>query len=378
MAREGFQPLQRIQRRQGTPRTARPSDHRADRDRSDLDGAPSYLDHSWTDDDSPGDDHHHAAPTGTSPDTPLHTPSDQPGNDPTANATSAHDGGRAVGAVNDPDLPLLGRAEVIALVPESGPRRALGQNFVIDPNMIRSIVRKAAVAPGEGVLEIGPGIGSLTLGLLAAGARVTCVEKDPVLADRLQTLLADRVPDHRVEIIEGDALAVDLGSICEKASLDVLVSNLPYNIATPLILRVLRTVPHIDRMLVMVQREVAERLAAEPGTAAYGSPSVRLCLDATARVVGVVPPEVFHPRPRVSSALLEVRRRPVGVTRPVDDELFEETVRRAFGQRRKTLRRSLGLSADVLRAVGIDADARPEELGREAWIRLCNHLAVPG
>lgn len=375
MAREGLQPLQRIQCRQGTPRAARPSDHCADGDRSHLNVAPSSHDHTRTDDDPPSDDHH-AASIVTFHNSPSRTPSKQPCNDRTSTATAAHDRGRAVGAVNDPDFTLLGRTEVMALVPESGPRRALGQNFVVDPNMIRSIVRKAAVAPGEGVLEIGPGIGSLTLGLLAVGARITCVEKDPVLAGKLRTLLAGRAPGHRVEIIEGDALAVDLRSICEDASLDVLVSNLPYNIATPLILRVLRTVPRIDRMLVMVQREVAERLAAEPGTAAYGSPTVRLCLDATARVVGVVPPGVFHPRPRVSSALLEVRRRPAGATRPVDDELFEETVRRAFGQRRKTLRRSLGLSADLLGAVGIGADARPEELGREAWIRLCNHLAA--
>lgn len=270
---------------------------------------------------------------------------------------------------------LLGRADVLALLPEGGPRRALGQNFVVDPNMIRSIVRKAGVTPGAGVLEIGPGIGSLTLGLLEAGAKVTCVEKDPVLADRLRELMTERAPGESVEIIVGDALRVDLRALCDAGDLRSVVSNLPYNVATPLILRVLESVPRVERLLVMVQREVAERLAAEPRSSAYGAPTVRLNLDATARIVGLVPPEVFHPRPRVHSALLEVRRR-MGVTRPTDEAAFARIVRRAFGQRRKTLRRSLGLGVDELVRIGLDPDARPQELGREEWIRLSDQMAA--
>jgi 16S rRNA (adenine1518-N6/adenine1519-N6)-dimethyltransferase len=255
------------------------------------------------------------------------------------------------------------------------PSRALGQNFVADPNTVRRIARLAGVGPGDQVVEIGAGLGSLSLALAETGAAVTAIEIDRYLVPVLRA----EVEPHGVRVIEGDALRLDWDAVLGHSDGPspgpwVLVANLPYNVATPLVADLLDYVPAIGRMLIMVQREVGERLAAGPGDAAYGAVSVKVAYWATARVVGRVPANVFLPRPNVESVLVSVERRPVPA---VDPELAPATaifplVRAGFAQRRKMLRRSLeGLvTPEVFDRAGVDPAARPEELDVVAWGRL--------
>lgn len=244
------------------------------------------------------------------------------------------------------------------------PRRELGQNFVADPNTVRRIAHLAMVGAGDHVVEVGAGLGSLTLALAETGASITAVEVDPGLAAVLRELFAGR---DDVTVVETDAMKADWTVLAPPGS--VLVANLPYNVATPLIADVLDTVPSISRLLVMVQREVAERLAATPRTPAYGAVSVKVAYWATARIVGLVPASVFVPRPNVESALVEiVRHEPP----PTDPAALFELVRTGFGQRRKMLRRSLAgvVTADQFAVAGVAPTARPEELGVAAWCAL--------
>jgi 16S rRNA (adenine1518-N6/adenine1519-N6)-dimethyltransferase len=253
------------------------------------------------------------------------------------------------------------------------PRRGLGQNFVADPNTVRRIARLAGVGPGDRVVEIGAGLGSLTLALAETGAHVTAVEVDPRIAGALRTVLSDAAlsdaaaPD--VTVIEADAMTLDWPAILGGGDHWTLVANLPYNVATPLVCDLLDAVPAIERMLVMVQREVADRFVADPGSKQYGAVSVKIAYWASARLMGVVPPSVFVPRPNVESALVEIIRRQPPATDPT--ELFS-LVRTAFGQRRKMLRRSLAdrVTPDQFAAAAISAEARPEQLDVEAWCRL--------
>jgi len=251
--------------------------------------------------------------------------------------------------------------------------RALGQNYVADPNTVRRIARLAAVGPGDLVVEIGAGVGSLTLALLETGAEVTAIEVDGRVAAVLRDVLAPtaaRVVTADATTLDWDAL-VGPGPAAGGASW-TLVANLPYNLATGIVLDLLAGVPAIGRMLVMVQLEVAERLAAPAGSRTYGLPSVKLAWFARARIVGRVPPTVFVPEPRVQSALLAVDRHPA----PAADEATFAVVRSlldvAFGQRRKMLRRTLGDRIDEagFAAAGIAPSARPEELDVDAWVRL--------
>lgn len=249
------------------------------------------------------------------------------------------------------------------------PSRALGQNFVVDANTIDRIVRLARVSPGDLIAEIGPGVGSLTLGLASAGAEVVAVELDR----HLLPLLGEVTAGLDVTVVEADARAVDWPVVLGGRHAAV-VANLPYNIATQLVIGLLDDVPLIDRLFVMVQREVAERLAAGAGDAAYGIPSVLVSLHATARVVGTVPASVFHPQPKVASALVDVRRHPAG-SAPVDGAdraVVGALVRRAFGQRRKMLRRSLegAVTEAQFAAAGIDPARRPESLTVDEWVAL--------
>jgi 16S rRNA (adenine1518-N6/adenine1519-N6)-dimethyltransferase len=254
------------------------------------------------------------------------------------------------------------------------PSRALGQNFVADPNTVRRIARLAGVGPGDRVVEIGPGLGSLTLALAETGASVTAVEVDRHLLPALHQV----VDPAGVRVVHGDALRLDWDAVLGPPGDGppwALVANLPYNVATPLVLDLLAGVPAIDRMLVMVQREVGERLAARPGEKAYGIPSVKVAYRAEAEVVGRVPPTVFIPPPRVDSALVSIRRLPAP---PVDADpatLFR-LVEAGFGQRRKMLRRSLtGLvPAQAFAAAGVRPEARAEELDLAAWSRLAGEV----
>ena len=270
----------------------------------------------------------------------------------------------------------LTRARVRELLAERGlaPSRALGQNFVADPNTVRRIVRLAGVTQGDHVVEIGAGLGSLTLALAETGAHVVAVEIDRHVVPVLRDVIADARADS-VTVVEADAMRLEWDDLLDRegdpGATWKLVANLPYNVATPLVLELLEHVPRIADLLVMVQLEVGERLAASPGSAAYGIPSVKVAYWAEAEVVGRVGPNVFVPRPRVDSALVRIRRRDAPAV-DVDRERLFALVQTGFGQRRKMLRRSLGaaVEADAFERAGVRADARPEELALDDWARL--------
>lgn len=272
----------------------------------------------------------------------------------------------------------LSRPEVRRLLEENGlrPSRARGQNFVADPNTVRRIARLAAVGPGDRVIEIGAGLGSLTLALAETGARVTAVEVDRGLVPVLRRL----VEPVGVTVVEADAMRLDWDALLGGGRW-VLVANLPYNVATPLVADLLDRVPAISRMLVMVQREVAERLAAVAGDDAYGAVSVKVAYWARATLAGLVPASVFVPVPKVESALVRIERRDVPAVDPdVDRERLFGLVSAGFGQRRKMLRRSLGalVTPEAFAAAAVDPQARPEELDVLAWGRLAAAVAAGG
>ena len=260
-------------------------------------------------------------------------------------------------------------------VNDLAPRRDLGQNFVADPNTVRRIADLAGVGQADHVVEIGAGLGSLTLALADTGASIVAVEVDAGVVPVLCDAVADRP---NVDVVEADAMNLDWDRLLAADDRWVLVANLPYNVATPLVCDVLDGVQRITRILVMVQREVAERFAARPRTAAYGAVSVKTAYWADARIVGAVPATVFYPRPNVESALVEITRHAPPPTPP--DELFG-LVRTAFGQRRKMLRRSLAgvVLPEAFDAAGVAPTARPEELTVDDWCRLTDAvLASPG
>lgn len=268
---------------------------------------------------------------------------------------------------------LLSGADVRRLAGELGlrPSKGKGQNFVVDPNSVRRLVRLAGVTAEDTVLEVGPGLGSLTLGLLPAACHVVAVEIDPLLAGRLPATVAEHAPTtaDRLSVVLGDALRVEV-----PGEPTVLAANLPYNVAVPLVLRLLEDVPSLQRGLVMVQAEVAERLTAGPGSRVYGVPSVKLAWYASSRMAGAVPRSVFWPVPNVDSALVAFDRRQP----PPGDRLGTfAAVDAAFAQRRKTLRAALagwaGSAPEAetrLRAAGIDPGARGEALTVADFARL--------
>jgi 16S rRNA (adenine1518-N6/adenine1519-N6)-dimethyltransferase len=276
-------------------------------------------------------------------------------------------------------MPLLTRAGVRALLAEHGlrPSRALGQNFLADPNTARRIVRLAGVEAGDRVLEIGAGLGSLTLALLEHAAHVVALEADRGLQPALEQVVAG---EGDVHIVIGDALTTDLNALLDGGPWRC-VSNLPYNVATPVVVRLLEEAPSIGSALVMVQREVGERIVAAPRSAAYGAVSVRVAYYAHAKIAGVVPRTVFVPAPKVDSALVElVRRDAPAVDVPSPDRLFE-LVRTGFAHRRKMLRRTLpAVLGDRTRSILLDASidprARPESLGLEQWAALARAEAA--
>ncbi len=251
------------------------------------------------------------------------------------------------------------------------PRRDLGQNFVGDPNTVRKIAALARVGPGDHVVEVGAGLGSLTLALLETGAQVTAIEVDRGIVAVLRDVVSNIDGHERITVVEGDAMQLDWEDVLDPAVVGgwTLVANLPYNVATPLICDVLDQVPHITRIVVLVQREVAERFAAAPRTPAYGAVSVKAAYWGNARVVGLVPASVFVPRPNVESAVVEIARHEPPATPP--DEVFT-LVRAGFGQRRKMLRRSLAdlVGPDDFERADVAPTARPEELDVAAWCRL--------
>ena len=258
------------------------------------------------------------------------------------------------------------------------PSRALGQNFVTDPNTIERIVRLADIAAGDNVVEIGPGLGSLTVGLVATGANVVAVELDEHLLAPLEEVLGQVKYGNDVDIEIADAMGLDWDEFFARRSDGSwkLIANLPYNVAAPVVLRALDEAPLIKEVLVLVQREVAERLGAGPGSAAYGIPSVKVAYCARAEVIGKVPAAVFHPVPKVESALVRITRLPNPAT-PADPDVLFGLVRRAFGQRRKMLRRSLAtqVPASAFDAAGVDPTSRPQDLDIMTWGRLAMAVA---
>ena len=264
----------------------------------------------------------------------------------------------------------LSRGRIHELLDQSGlaPRRDLGQNFVADANTVRRIASLSGVGPGDRVVEIGAGLGSLTLALADTGAEVTAVEVDTGVVAVLRDVVADRA---NVTVVEADAMRVDWQALLAGGERWTLVANLPYNVATPLVCDLLDDVPPIGSMLVMVQREVAERFAAPPGNKQYGAVSVKIAYWATARIAGHVPASVFVPRPNVESALVRIDRREPPA---VDREALFALVRTAFGQRRKMLRRSLAaaITPAAFDAAGVSPEARPEQLAIDDWVRLTN------
>jgi 16S rRNA (adenine1518-N6/adenine1519-N6)-dimethyltransferase len=279
----------------------------------------------------------------------------------------------------EPPVRLLSPADVRKLAERLGvrPSKRLGQNFVIEQGTVRRIAALAAPGPGDVVLEVGPGLGSLTLALLEAGAgRIVAVEIDRVLARELPLTLADRAPAlaSRVAVLHADALRIGERDLSAPPSM--LVANLPYNVAVPVLLHLLAALPSLARGLVMVQAEVADRMCAAPGSRVYGAPSVKVAWYAAARPAGTVPRTVFWPVPNVDSRLVAFARHDPPSGAAAREEVFA-LVDAAFGQRRKTLRAALAGWAGsapeaerLLRAAGIDPGARGEALSVAEFARL--------
>ena len=288
--------------------------------------------------------------------------------------------------MNDREESLLGPAEIRDLAAQLGirPTKQWGQNFVIDKGTVRRIVRAAEVTADDVVLEVGPGLGSLTLALLPQVRQVTAVEIDPALADQLPRTVSSLAPDlaDRLEVLHTDALRVtDLPDPQPTA----LVANLPYNVAVPVLLHLLATVPTIEKVLVMVQLEVAERLAAGPGSKVYGVPSVKASWYAEVSGAGRIGRNVFWPAPNIDSGLVRMVRRDPPETPATREQVFA-VVDAAFAQRRKTLRAALAgwaggaaRAEEVLRAAGVDPQARGEVLAVEDYARIAGAaLGVEG
>jgi 16S rRNA (adenine1518-N6/adenine1519-N6)-dimethyltransferase len=283
------------------------------------------------------------------------------------------------------DVRLLGAADVRALASRYGirPTKQRGQNFVIDANTVRRIVAAADLRSNDHVLEIGPGLGSLTLGLLAEAASVTAVEIDPALARALpETVeaLAARVAD-RLTVVAADALTLKALDPRLPARPTTVVANLPYNVAVPVLLHLLAEFQSIERVLVMVQLEVADRLAAAPGSKVYGVPSVKAAWYGDVRRVGLIGRNVFWPAPNVDSGLVSISRHPAPATDVTREAVFA-VVDAAFAQRRKTLRAALsGVAGSAARAeaaltaAGVDPRLRGERIGVPEFVRIAEALA---
>ena len=285
---------------------------------------------------------------------------------------------------------LLGAADIRRIAADSGisPTKKFGQNFVIDPGTVRRIVREAGVTADDHVLEVGPGLGSLTLAILETGATMTAVEIDPPVAERLPKTIAEFMPDavDRFRVVNRDALTVNPENLPDFKDDDsfTLVANLPYNVATPILLTLLERFDNLGTFLVMVQKEVADRLSEKPGSKIYGTPSVKLAWYGTAERVGVIGRNVFWPAPNVDSALVLFKRYPGGHTPAADNAddsvVDRETVFRlidaAFGQRRKTLHAALKkiVPSEAFEKAGIDPTRRGETLTIDEFVALARAL----
>ncbi|MFZ9706384.1 MAG: 16S rRNA (adenine(1518)-N(6)/adenine(1519)-N(6))-dimethyltransferase RsmA [Ilumatobacteraceae bacterium] len=270
----------------------------------------------------------------------------------------------------------LTRSQTSELLARHGlaPRRMFGQNFVVEPETVRRIASLARVGEGDHVLEIGAGLGALTLALAETGARVTAVEID----DGLVTVLRENVAScSNVQVVHGDAMRLEWESLLAASDNWTVVANLPYNVATPLVADLLDGVKRVKRLLVMVQKEVAQRFVAKPGDEAFGAVSVKVDYWATARVVGEVSSAVFLPRPRVASSLVEITRRESPAVSAPFEALFQ-IVKQGFATRRKMLRRALDgtVTAQDFEVARVNPQARAEELSLDEWSRLTEAVLV--
>jgi len=275
----------------------------------------------------------------------------------------------------------LTRTEVknLLLKYEIHPKKSLGQNFVVEPNTIRQIVELAALNSDDFVLEVGPGLGSLTLALLESCEHVTAVEIDDVLVEILKEVTGIQT-ENKLRVIHADIMKLDLQQVLEERNSQWnLVANLPYNIAVPVICDFLEKTPIISKMTVMVQREVAERMVAKVGEKAYGLPSVKIEYFAQAKIVANIPPTVFLPKPRVESSIVQIVRHENPVISETPEVLFD-LIRSAFKHRRKMLRSSLKeiLSPGDFDETGIDSTNRAENLVLEEWELLTKQITSRG
>ncbi|MDO4791158.1 MAG: 16S rRNA (adenine(1518)-N(6)/adenine(1519)-N(6))-dimethyltransferase RsmA [Buchananella hordeovulneris] len=292
-----------------------------------------------------------------------------------------------------PAVRLLAPADVRELCARLNvrPTKTLGQNFVHDAGTVTKIVAAGHVTTGEHVLEVGPGLGSLTLALLGAGARVTAIEIDPVLAKAIPTTVAERAPGTNFTVIESDAMAITSAELLKERALAAgyagewsqptrLVANLPYNVAVPVLLTLLAALPSLQEVLVMVQAEVAERLAAAPGSRVYGVPSVKAAWYGDAHLAGAIGRNVFWPIPNVDSALVRLVCGAPPATTATREQVFA-VVDAAFAQRRKTLRAALGAyigsparAEEALLAASVDPQARGEKLNVAQFAAIAEQL----
>uniref|UniRef100_UPI003F769994 16S rRNA (adenine(1518)-N(6)/adenine(1519)-N(6))- dimethyltransferase RsmA n=1 Tax=Nonomuraea pusilla TaxID=46177 RepID=UPI003F769994 len=275
---------------------------------------------------------------------------------------------------------LLGPAEIRTLANKLDlrPTKKLGQNFVIDAGTVRRIVRVAELTPDDVVIEVGPGLGSLTLALLPEAAHVVAVEIDPVLAAQLPVTVAERELSGKLTVVNADALRITPEDLSGRAP-TALVANLPYNVAVPVVLHLLQVLPSLRKGLVMVQSEVADRLAAGPGSKVYGVPSVKAAWYADVRRAGPVGRNVFWPVPNVDSGLVSLIRREPPATTASREEVFA-VIDAAFAQRRKTLRAALAswagspaLAEQALTAAGVAPSTRGEQLDITAFARIAEN-----
>jgi 16S rRNA (adenine1518-N6/adenine1519-N6)-dimethyltransferase len=269
---------------------------------------------------------------------------------------------------------LLGAGEIRSIASELDlrPTKKLGQNFVIDPNTIRKIVAAAQLSPTDKVVEIGPGLGSLTLGLLEKVDNLIAIEFDEKLATRLASTLNQKAPEKSCQIVHADAMNVTQLDF----EPDALVANLPYNISVPVILHFLESFPSISKVLVLVQAEVAARLVAGPGSKTYGSPSAKLAWYGKATAAGVVSRSIFWPVPNVDSALVYFEKRSTALSDSLRPEVFR-VIDGAFAQRRKTLRQALSgwagspdQAEQMLIKAGVSPQARGEDLSIDDFIEV--------
>ncbi len=281
-------------------------------------------------------------------------------------------------------MSLLGPAEVRELAERLGvsPTKKLGQNFVIDPNTVRKIVRLAGVEPGGRAIEVGPGLGSLTLGLLEAGAAVTAIGSDHRLAAELPHTVAAMQPEAvaRLSVIRSDALDVTPSDFADTP--EILVANLPYNVSVPILMHLLEIVPSLRAGLVMVQAEVGHRIAASPGSKEYGAPSAKSAWYGDWRLAGTVSRRIFWPVPGVDSVLVGYARRETPLGSDAERSATFALVNAAFAQRRKMLRQSLqpvlgplDRAVAAMEAAGVDPAARAEQLGIEDFLAVARAAA---